>query len=130
MYAVDIADTIGMGVTPSQFELLGSLLDAASLRHQVIAQNVANVNTPGYHRLDVSFEASLDRELLANPNCGSAQQKPRVVEGASSVMRDDGNNVDIDAEMGRLTKNTMLFGVYSQILASRVAAMRSAIAGH
>ena len=119
-----------MGVTPSQFELLGSLLDAASLRHQVIAQNVANVNTPGYHRLDVSFEESLNRELLANANSDSVSQKPRIVEGASSVMRDDGNNVDIDAEMGRLTKNTMLFGVYSQILATRMAAMRSAIAGH
>lgn len=123
------ADTTGMSVTPSQFELLGSLLDAASLRHQVIAQNVANVNTPGYRRLDVSFEESLNREMLASGDLDNSPQKARIIEGASGPVREDGNNVDVDAEMGRLNKNTMLFNVYSQILATRISAMRSAITG-
>jgi flagellar basal-body rod protein FlgB len=118
-----------MSVTPSQFELLGGLLDAASLRHRVIAQNVANVNTPGYRRLDVSFEETLSREVLENGTANGSRQQPRIIEGTSSAEREDGNNVDIDAEMGRLNKNTMLYNVYSQILASRMAAMRSAITG-
>jgi flagellar basal-body rod protein FlgB len=118
-----------MSVTPSQFELLGRLLDAASLRHQVIAQNVANVNTPGYHGLDVAFEEMLEEELKTDGATFGQRQKPRVVEAAGGVAREDGNNVDIDAEMGRLNKNTLLYNVYSQILATKIAAMRSAITG-
>lgn len=119
-----------MSVTPSQFDLLGGLLDAASLRHDVIAQNVANVNTPGYRRFDVTFEETLSREFLMNDAAAGAKPEARIVPGTSDAVRGDGNNVDIDAEIGRLNKNTMLYGVYSQILATRLAAMRSAIAGH
>ena len=44
-------------MTPSAYSLnhLQQLLDTGSLRHRVIAQNVANVNTPGYKRLEVRF---------------------------------------------------------------------------
>lgn len=119
-----------MGVTPSQFELLSGLLDAASLRHQVIAHNVANVNTPGFHGREVSFEEALRREYLLNGPTADRRPEPRIVERPGGIAREDGNNVDIDAEMGRLAKNTTLFGVYSQILATRMAAMRSAISGH
>ena len=124
-----IADTTGMSVTPSQFDLLRRLLDAASLRHQVIAQNVANVNTPGYHRLDVSFEEALARELPRTDDHRMPQVKPVVIEPPDGTMRPDGNNVDIDAEMGRLNKNSLLYGAYSQIMAAKIAAMRAAISG-
>lgn len=117
-----------MPVTPSQLDLLTKLLDVASLRHRVIAQNVANVNTPGYHRLDVAFETALDQELRSGA-ADVAKLPASVVEVSGGATRDDGNNVDIDAEMGRLNKNTLLFNVYAQILASKMAAMRSAIAG-
>jgi flagellar basal-body rod protein FlgB len=118
-----------MSVTPSQIDLISRLLDAASLRHQVIAQNVANVNTPGYHRLDVAFEELLEQELKANGATIEHRQQPRVIEALGGVVREDGNNVDIDVEMGRLNKNTMLYNVYAQILATKIAAMRSAITG-
>ncbi len=118
-----------MSVTPSQFELIGGLLDAASLRHQAIAQNIANVNTPGYRRLDIEFEETLSREILTNEEAIGKRHQARLIEGASEAQREDGNNVSIDAEMGQLNKNTMLYNVYSQILATRIAAMRSAISG-
>jgi flagellar basal-body rod protein FlgB len=118
-----------MSVTSSQIDFLSRLLDAASLRHQVIAQNVANVNTPGYHRLDVAFEEMLEYELKSDDATIGDRKQPRVIEVPGGIAREDGNNVDIDVEMGRLSKNTMLFNVYSQILATKIAAMRSAIAG-
>ena len=123
------ADTTGMSVTPSQFDWLGRLLDAANLRHQVIAQNVANVNTPGYHRLDIAFEEALSRELQANGDAAGEYRPPRVIEAASGTMREDGNNVDIDLEMGQLNKNTLLYNIYAQILANKIATMQSAITG-
>jgi flagellar basal-body rod protein FlgB len=95
----------------------------------VIAQNVANVNTPGYHRRDVSFEDALARELPQSAHTRFPDVKPVVVEKSDGSARSDGNTVDIDAEMGRLGKNTLLYGAYSQILAAKIAAMRAAISG-
>lgn len=118
-----------MSVTPSQVDLLSRLLDAASLRHCVIARNVANVNTPGYRRLDVSFEEEVARRLERDGDTNLSDLSPSVIEATGGATRPDGNNVDVDAEMGRLSKNTLLYNVYAQILASKVAAMRSAITG-
>ncbi len=115
-----------MNVTPSQFGLLANLMDAAALRHQVLAQNVANVNTPGYHRLDVSFEGLLGGQT---GQTRLARQGPRVVDGSDAPERPDGNNVDIDAEMGRLNKNALLYNACAQMLMSKLATLRSAISG-
>jgi len=118
-----------MSVTPSQFELLAKLLDVAGLRHRVLAQNVANVNTPGYRRLEVSFEDAVARQPQGHEDKAVLQVQPKVVEDSQGPERVDGNNVDIDAEMGRLSKNTLLYNVYAQLLASRLASMRTAISG-
>ena len=106
--------------------VLAQVLDASGLRHRVIAQNVANVNTPGYKRLDVAFETDLAKALAA-PG-GGAPVKPRVVTG-DGPERADGNTVDIDAEMNALTRNALLYQAAAQIMASRVGALRSAISG-
>ena len=118
-----------MNVTDSQFDMLSRLLNVASLRHQVIAQNVANVNTPGYRQRDVSFEDTFLRQLDTNDPRGTAAA-PRVIEGSGGAERIDGNNVDIDMEIGRLQKNTLLHNAFVQILAGNIATMRSAITGH
>jgi flagellar basal-body rod protein FlgB len=107
-------------------DVLTQLLGAASLRHRVIAQNVANVNTPGYRRLEVAFEEDLAR-ALASPE-GAAGVKPRVVVG-DGPERVDGNTVDIDQEMNDLAKNALLYQAAAQIMTSRLASLRSAITG-
>jgi flagellar basal-body rod protein FlgB len=111
-------------------ELIARLLDAYSVRQRVIAQNVANVNTPHYHQLDVVFEDAFAR-ALSNPEPAAALRRvqPQVVENANGPERADGNNVDMDFEMARLEKNTLLYRTFVQIIAARVAAQRSAIAG-
>ncbi|HEX4612119.1 MAG TPA: flagellar basal body rod protein FlgB [Urbifossiella sp.] len=118
-------------------EMLAHILDTASLRHQVIAQNVANVNTPGYRRLAVAFSDDLARVLAASgggqpggthPGGGAVAAKPRVVveDGPERV---DGNTVDIDREMNDLSKNALLYQAAAQIVANRIGSLRAAIAG-
>jgi flagellar basal-body rod protein FlgB len=102
------------------------LLDVAALRHRVLAQNVANVNTPGYHRLEVSFEAAFAKAYTQDRKA-ALNVAPKIVEAPGGVERLDGNNVDIDAEMGRLSNNALLYNVYTQILLSRIGAERTAI---
>ncbi len=110
-------------------ELLARLLDVYSVRHRVIAQNVANVNTPGYHQLDVDFEDAFARALAHQDPAALTRVRPTVVENATGPERADGNNVDIDFEMARLNKNTLLYRTFAQIIASHVATQRSAITG-
>lgn len=124
-----ITDKVVMAVTPSQFDLLGKLVDVTVLRHKVLSQNVANVNTPGYRKLDVSFDDQLTRHLEMHGDQGIENLKPKIVEDDSSPARLDGNNVDIDAEMMRLNKNTLLNNTYLQIVATKTAIMRRAING-
>lgn len=125
----DIADTFGMDATTSQIDLLGKLLDVAALRQQVIAHNVANVNTPGFRRLEVSFEQALASAIDHSDPSAAAKIEPRITEATGGTSRQDGNNVDIDAEVGRLNKNALLYNAYAQIISSKLAAMRSAISG-
>lgn len=115
-------------MTPANFgiDLLGQVMDTASLRHRVIAQNVANVNTPNYKRLEVAFEGELAKAL--GHTGGTGHVVPKVIE-TDNPERVDGNTVDIDREMGDLTKNALLYQAISQILASRLGSMRSAISG-
>lgn len=108
-------------------DVLARVLDAASLRHQAIAQNVANVNTPNYRRLAVAFEDDLARALKAGSGAGAV--RPHTVEAAGAAERADGNSVDVDLEMAQLAKNGLLYSAASQIMASRLATLRSAISG-
>ncbi len=118
-----------MTVTDNQVDLLARLMNVASLRHRVIAQNVANVNTPGYRELDVAFEDAFQKAYAHCDVTAALQVRERVVEGQGGAERADGNNVDIDQEMGRLNKNTLLYRAFAQIIAGRLATQRSAITG-
>ena len=115
-------------MTPTNFgiDLLGQTLDVAALRHRVVAQNVANVNTPNYKRREVAFESEL-KKSLAGTSAG-APVAPKVIE-TDNPERADGNTVDLDREMGDLTKNALLYQAVSQVLASRLASLRAAISG-
>ncbi|HKI31559.1 MAG TPA: flagellar basal body rod protein FlgB [Gemmataceae bacterium] len=110
-------------------EILTRLLDVYSVRHRVIAQNVANVNTPGYHELDVKFEDAFARALSTHDSSAVMAVRPQIVENNSGPERADGNNVDIDVEMSALAKNALLYHTFTQIIASHVATQRSAISG-
>ena len=121
------SDTFGMDVTTTRIDLLSQVMDAAALRHKVIANNIANVNTPGYKRLDVEFEQTLAKAL--STGVPAAEVKPTIVQDDSNAERVDGNTVDIDREMGQLNQNSLLYTAASQILANQIAQLRSAITG-
>lgn len=109
-----------------QFDLLGRLISATDLRQRVISHNLANVNTPNYHRLDVNFETVLAQELSGKSGVSAT---PQIVETPGLTARADGNNVDIDQEIGQLNKNAMLQQTYIQLLGTHLEQMRTAIEG-
>jgi flagellar basal-body rod protein FlgB len=118
-----------MTITTERIQLLTRLLDVAALRQDVIAQNVANVNTPGYSTLGVNFEDNLKEALSNGMGIDAPETAPEVTATTGGAERADGNNVDIDLEMARLQKNALYFQVYAQMLANDLAQFRSAIKG-
>ena len=105
---------------------LDKLLNATAMRQRVLAQNIANVNTPGYHRQDVAFEEHLAGKLDGSTPIAIA---PQVFELEGLEERADGNNVDIDKEIGALNRNAMMYQTRVQVLSSRLAQMQHAIRG-
>ena len=125
-----VADRSDMQSLNPKVELLGRLISATDLRQKVISQNLANVNTPHYQRLDVDFEQQLARELnSASAGAGVAAAAPVVQLTPGLIARADGNNVDIDHEIGQLNKNALLQQVYLQLLGTELNQMRMAIEG-
>lgn len=106
-------------------ERLPQLMQVAQLRHRVISQNLANVNTPGYKRLDVEFEEQLAQAI--EEGASLSDLVPEIVEDNSTSLRADGNNVDIDKELGTLNKNSLLYQMYSQLMSSQFDSMRRAM---
>lgn len=72
---------------------ISSALDGLALRQRTIANNIANVNTPGYHAERVSFEDALARSVQAGDGYAVAR-----TERSLEPTRADGNNVNLDTE--------------------------------
>jgi flagellar basal-body rod protein FlgB len=99
--------------------VLDKAADASWTRNEIIANNIANVDTPGYKRQDLNFEDELERALGHNKyrtmdqKVGSLKDKhleARVVNDYSGFSyRLDKNNVDIDTENVTLAANQVKY---------------------
>ncbi|MBX6377056.1 MAG: flagellar biosynthesis protein FlgB [Clostridia bacterium] len=117
----------GLGVVAltTAVDALAYGLAALSLRQRVLAQNIANINTPGYRPAEVPFAAYL-RSLLASGAPLREQPLPPVHVDAA-FLRSDGNGVDVDAVMAALAENTLLFRATAQELGAQLRRVRTAI---
>jgi len=129
----------GKTVTP----LAEKCLDAYSLRHKAIANNIANVEVPGYNRREVQFEDELKRCLKKDlsglctthekhipiSKCKIERIQPRMVVDESNPKLNAVNNVDIDMEMADLAKNQIDFDLMSTALRLEYQRLRMAIRG-
>jgi flagellar basal-body rod protein FlgB len=120
--------------------VLRSALDGLALRHQAIAANVANVDTPGYKANVVSFESQLRQALdtrqpgrLAVTDPGHIGWRPEqpitaeVTTTDASTLRNDGNNVDIDREMILLADTSLKYSTATRLVSDRLALLRTVI---
>lgn len=124
---------------------LSRSLDLRARTHELILNNVANADTPGYKPFKMNVEEALQTTPQANP--ASALQRtddqhlagqkmaddPSIdVESGSEnplLLRGDQNGVDVDAEMTALAKNSLLYKASTQIVASKFKGLKKAITG-
>lgn len=104
---------------PEALKLYEKMLDFAALRHKVIANNIANINTPNFRRSDVEFADELDRVLRDKGIKGVKDLRFRITKPNTTAFRNDNNNVSIDTEMAALAENAILYQVYAQLMARR-----------
>jgi flagellar basal-body rod protein FlgB len=112
----------------SAVELLQKGANASWLRNEVISNNIANVDTPGFKRSDVQFENILNRELaLSGTNARVDGIEAVVVTDNSDALGLDGNNVDIEKEMTELARNTLEYYAYVSEINSEFRKLDAAI---
>jgi flagellar basal-body rod protein FlgB len=125
------------GLFGSAVEQLTRGLAFAGARHTVLAQNIANVETPGYQPRDLVFDEYLPPAIqLASgelppevPPMGIAGRRPRLVATSDGAPRPDGNRVHLDRQMARLAENTLYQHTLVQVLAGQFNTLKQAISG-
>jgi len=120
-------------------EAAGAYMSRLSQRQQIVASNLANIDTPGYKTRDVSFYATM-QELLSEGSVPLRTSRPEhnggripvypqaeVFEVTGLTSRADHNNVDLDREMMKLSETAFGYSVISQMLRSKFHTLSSSI---
>jgi flagellar basal-body rod protein FlgB len=120
-------------------EILTREMDVAALRQNVIANNIANADTPNFKRSVVNFESQLRRALdsekvkppfpqfITNPRhiafdkpIDWTQVQPRRVLDYLTEAKNNGNNVDIEEEGVSALTNQLLYSTLTQAVSSQI----------
>ncbi|MDD3579743.1 MAG: flagellar basal body rod protein FlgB [Desulfobacca sp.] len=113
--------------------LLNKAMTFRTRRQEIIATNVANLDTPNYTRQDLDFKTALTSYLNGNGPIGLNRTNPHHIPaggpGLSGEVQDTQEQVDIDQEMIKLTQNNLLFHANLQMLIKKLDTLRGAIEG-
>ena len=112
------------------FQTLDLALGAAGKRQEVLANNLANVNTPGYKRLDVEFDGMLAKAIdsaRAGDRVGLDKLQPGVSTDDSVAVRADGNSVDVDQEMAFLAEKNIRYNALVQLTQKKLETLKYVI---
>lgn len=121
---------------------LEQALSTSTLQQRTITSNISNVDTPNYKRQAVSFQDNL-HEAMSSHNLNSFKTNPNhfsfsteqqnnkalVKTDASSLVKSNGNNVDMDLEMAELAKNQLLYNSIIEKTNNQIRDLRTAIRG-
>jgi flagellar basal-body rod protein FlgB len=95
-------------------------MDLLSARQKLVASNIANADTPGYHTQDIDFQSEFRN---------AAGESPRTIGVPDLPVKNDGNNVSLDREARLLAENALRFQLASNLMRSQIRVVRSAIQG-
>lgn len=122
--------------------LMKKALSAYALRHKVVSDNLANVDTEGFRSRMVDFEAALSeagrsarpmRGLRTDPGhlpIGSTPDpKGPEVRSVDAGFDNGVNDVDVDREMGEMVKNHLAYRLATRLLSRKYEGLHTAITG-
>lgn len=121
----------GLFQTPND-RALRMLLETAEAKQTALASNIANAETPGYKRVEVSrtFADQLKKVLAGGPAPAGGLHPTIVQDPTAASVRADGNTVQLDRELMDMSKNAADYEVLTQLTAGSFRVLKSAITGN
>jgi flagellar basal-body rod protein FlgB len=101
-------------------------ISGASMRQSVLANNLANAETPGYRRMDINFHDAL-AQAMGSADAATIEATTFSPQQDSQAMRADGNGVDIDTESATMAKNGLEYEALVSVAKARIQIVQSAM---
>ncbi len=100
---------------------------AGGARQKALANNLANINTPGYRRYDVSFEDVLNKAIDSGDSAEVKNLSLDFIQPKNTPVNAMGNDVVLDKEAGELLKNSLRHQAYTALLKKKYDNIKAAI---
>jgi flagellar basal-body rod protein FlgB len=107
--------------------LLETGIKAEGLRQKTIASNMANMATPGYRRLDINFEDLLADAMRSSDGVDPQDIEPEIYQPMNTPIKSDGNDVNMETEIGEMLKNSLRHTAYIRLLRKKLSQMETAM---
>jgi flagellar basal-body rod protein FlgB len=131
-----------MDVNDKTLKALTTALNFREMRQELISSNVANANTPGFKAKKMDFEEALARALDVDGqmqmnvsdgrhhnvgNGGFNNLEPEIYDDPNGVVSENGNTVDVEAEMAKMAENKLMYDALVQLINKKMGIMKYAI---
>lgn len=131
-----------MDVNDKTLKALTTALSFREMRQELISSNVANANTPGFKAKKIDFEEALARALDVDGQMqmgvtdgrhhnvgggGFNNLEPEIYDDPNGVVSENGNTVDVEAEMARMAENKLMYDALVQLINKKMGIMKYAI---
>lgn len=132
-----------MGGLAQNLEVMSKALNLRTQRHQILASNIANADTPGYKARDIDFSRAMQGALAGRgEGTNMARTSAGHLDGSGSAASAnlyyrketqsavDGNTVDMDVERAQISENALQYQVLTRLISDRLQSMRAAISSN
>lgn len=102
-------------------------LKAEHLKQELIANNVANLQTRDYKTLDVRFEELFQKAMKSGKKFDIQQLKSEIYAPETTTVKSNGNDVSLENEIGKMVQNTLRHKTYVRLLSKKYQQMQMAI---
>lgn len=116
-----------MQLGDSVMNILERAMDVSWFRQQLIANNIANADTPQYKRQDIDFQKTLENSLN-NGASGAGDLDPVYVDSDQSTGSNNGNNVNMENEMTQQAINLLQYDSLARLESDQLSMLKTAIA--
>jgi flagellar basal-body rod protein FlgB len=132
------------GIFSKTVGILGKSIDLRAKNQNLISSNIANAETPNYVPKALEFESELQGALkgggMGEPSPANVRHLPlkgvssriqsvtgRIIETPAKSPGKDGNSVELENEMSRMTENQIMYNASVQLLTRQFGELRSAL---
>lgn len=131
-----------MNSLQQNLSVFSQAMNLRTQRHQVLASNIANADTPNYKARDFDFEKAMQNAMAGRTGGGlslSTTTRGHIAGGGGGAAAlqfrtttqsaVDGNTVDMDVERSQIAENALQYQIVSQLISDEFKGMRSALSG-